>query len=266
MTNRHSRQGFLGTDSELKIQSATVAVIGLCGGGSHVSQQLAHIGVGNILLVDPDHADDTNINRMVGLTQHEAAEESPKAQVIGEKLRLINPAANIVAIPKQWQEVPDALKTCAAIFGCVDSISAREQLERFSRRYGIPYIDVGMDVHGADGRYFVTGQVIASLPHRPCMRCMGFITDENLAAEEARYGAAGGRAQVVWPNGVWPRRRSAFSWLCTLHGIPTSTLRSTPNTTATETSLHRAIGFNTCEAPNASTLLAQNALEIFSDS
>ncbi|WP_168795275.1 HesA/MoeB/ThiF family protein [Paraburkholderia aromaticivorans] len=202
MTNRHSRQGFLGTDSELKIQSATVAVIGLCGGGSHVSQQLAHIGVGNILLVDPDHADDTNINRMVGLTQHEAAEESPKAQVIGEKLRLINPAANIVAIPKQWQEVPDALKTCAAIFGCVDSISAREQLERFSRRYGIPYIDVGMDVHGADGRYFVTGQVIASLPHRPCMRCMGFITDENLAAEEARYGAAGGRAQVVWPNGV----------------------------------------------------------------
>lgn len=31
---------------------------------------------------------------------------------------------------------------------------------------------------------------------------MGFITDELLAAEAQQYGAAGGRPQVIGPNGV----------------------------------------------------------------
>ena len=34
------------------------------------------------------------------------------------------------------------------------------------------------------------------------MRCMGFLTGEKLAEEAARYGKAGARPQVVWPNGV----------------------------------------------------------------
>lgn len=34
------------------------------------------------------------------------------------------------------------------------------------------------------------------------MRCMGFLTDDLLAKEAGRYGDAGIRPQVVWPNGV----------------------------------------------------------------
>lgn len=202
MSNRHSRQSFLGERSEERLQTASAAVIGLCGGGSHVSQQLAHIGVGNLLLIDPDRADDTNTNRMVGLTEQDAEDEEYKVHVLERKLRLVNRNVNIRGFARPWQEVPDALKRCNVIFGCVDSMTAREQLERFARRYAIPYIDVGMDVHGEEGRYFIAGQVITSLASRPCMRCMGFITEAKLAAEQARYGAAGGRPQVVWPNGV----------------------------------------------------------------
>jgi molybdopterin-synthase adenylyltransferase len=32
--------------------------------------------------------------------------------------------------------------------------------------------------------------------------CMNFLTDEVLAEEARRYGATGGRPQVVWSNGV----------------------------------------------------------------
>ncbi|MCZ2900953.1 HesA/MoeB/ThiF family protein [Burkholderia thailandensis] len=202
MGNRHSRQSFLGPMSEERLRMASAAVIGLCGGGSHVSQQLAHIGIGDLLLIDPDRADDTNTNRMVGLTEQEADDEEYKVDVVERKLRLVNSSIKIRGFARPWQEVPDELKRCNVIFGCVDSITVREQLERFARRYAIPYIDIGMDVHGDDGRYFITGQVITSLPFRPCMRCMGFITEAKLAAEQARYGAAGGRPQVVWPNGV----------------------------------------------------------------
>lgn len=34
------------------------------------------------------------------------------------------------------------------------------------------------------------------------MTCMGFLTEEKLAEEARRYGEAGYRPQVVWPNGV----------------------------------------------------------------
>ena len=34
------------------------------------------------------------------------------------------------------------------------------------------------------------------------MRCLGFITDQRLSAEESRYGDAGINPQVVWTNGT----------------------------------------------------------------
>jgi hypothetical protein len=74
---------------------------------------------------------------------------------------------------------------------------------RFARRYLIPYIDIGMDVHdlSKDG-FLISGQVILSTPGSPCLRCCGLITDERLKEEAEKYGAAGSRPQVVWPNGV----------------------------------------------------------------
>src|SRR5689334_22176625 len=35
-----------------------------------------------------------------------------------------------------------------------------------------------------------------------CKRLLGFFAEELLAQEAARYGAAGGRPQVIWPNGI----------------------------------------------------------------
>lgn len=202
MEARHSRQSFLGPDVDDVAAKSRVAIVGLCGGGSHVAQQLAHVGVANFNLVDHDTADDTNANRMVGLTHEEAQREDRKVDVIRRRILAINPAANVTAHPARWETVSDQLKNCTAIFGCVDSYRVRDELERFARRYLVPYIDVGMDVHGDNGGFAITGQVILSLPGRPCMRCFGFITEERLAEEARKYGDAGGKPQVVWPNGV----------------------------------------------------------------
>ena len=48
----------------------------------------------------------------------------------------------------------------------------------------------------------MSGQIILSAPGGPCMFCMHFLTDEKIGREVANYGAAGGRPQVVWANGV----------------------------------------------------------------
>jgi hypothetical protein len=59
-----------------------------------------------------------------------------------------------------------------------------------------------MDVFGLNDGFSISGQVILSMPGELCMRCMGFLRDDLLAKEAANYGAAGGKPQVVWPNGV----------------------------------------------------------------
>ena len=92
---------------------------------------------------------------------------------------------------------------CDIIVGCVDTFGGRRDLEAFCRRHLIPYVDVGMDVQQlGDQQYEIIGQVILSMPGKACMHCMNFLTDEVLAEEARRYGAAGGRPQVVWSNGV----------------------------------------------------------------
>jgi molybdopterin-synthase adenylyltransferase len=69
------------------------------------------------------------------------------------------------------------------------------QLEESCRRGIIPLIDIGMDVH-KDDPYSISGQVIVSMPGRPCFRCMGFIRQKDLDAEGRRYGEGGGNPQV----------------------------------------------------------------------
>jgi hypothetical protein len=202
MREHLQRQSFLGPDSDEAIANARAAVVGLCGGGSHVAQQLAHIGLGNLELLDHDRGDQTNRNRMVGLTAKAAKARDLKTEVIKRLVKAVNPDVRVNAFAGRWQQNAQALRTCNVIFGCVDSFEQRSQLERYARRYHVPYIDIGMDVTGEAGRRVISGQTILSLPGCPCMRCMGFLTDELLAKEANNYGAAGGKPQVVWPNGV----------------------------------------------------------------
>jgi hypothetical protein len=196
-----SRQGFLGSASDITLDRARVGVIGLGGGGSHIIQQLAHAGVGNFELFDPDHIEETNLNRVVGATFADVESATAKTVVAEHVIRAVNPRARVVAHANDWRARVEYVRTCDVVFGCVDSFIARSEIEVTCRRYLIPYIDIGMDVFPIDKQFSIAGQVIVSMPGQLCMRCMGFLREDLLAREAERYGAAGGRPQVVWPNG-----------------------------------------------------------------
>ncbi len=197
-----SRQSFLGRNSEQTLASARAAVVGLGGGGSHVCQQLAHLGAGNFLLFDPQRIEDTNLNRLVGATDDDVREHRTKTDIGRRMIKAIRPCANVETYPSHWQERAEVLRRADAIFGCVDSFNERSQLERVARRYLIPYIDIGMDVHRHEDEYHVSGQIAVSMPGGPCLWCMGILREDLLTQEANNYGAAGARQQVVWTNGV----------------------------------------------------------------
>lgn len=189
-------------DAVRALGCSRAALVGLGGGGSHVAQQLAHIGLGNSLLIDPDFIEDTNLNRLVGATLEDGKLATAKVDIAERVIKGVNPAAEGVKRLASWTEVTAELRDADVIFACVDSIGCRSEPESFARRFIIPLIDIGMDVHESNGEFSIGGQVMLSMPGKPCMRCMGLVTYEALAKEAARYGAAGGKPQVVWPNGT----------------------------------------------------------------
>lgn len=200
--NWQIRQSFLGPESEAVFGTTNVVVAGLGGGGSHLAQQLAHVGVTNFVLCDPGFYEDKNHNRTVGGVFLDIKEGTPKVEIATRLIQGINPRAKIRAIRSKWQEVLPILRGCDVLFGSIDGYSEREQLESLSRRFLIPYIDVGMDVHAVESGYSVQGQVILSIPGSHCMRCFNFLRPELLEKEGREYGAAGHHAQVIWSNGV----------------------------------------------------------------
>lgn len=204
MIEKYSRQSFLGFDSQTKIEETEIAVIGCGGGGSHIVQQLLHIGFRKMKVFDADWVEDSNTHRLVGIVYpNDVVNKLPKVEVATRMARNIQGESLIETFQSTWQESAEKLKTCKIAIGCVDSFDQRDQLETFCRRFSIYYIDIGMGVKIHEGEPpQMAGQVILSAPGKPCMRCLGFITEEKLNDDRSDYGDAGPQPQVIWANGV----------------------------------------------------------------
>jgi molybdopterin/thiamine biosynthesis adenylyltransferase len=210
---RHARMILaIGPDSEAKLAAASVAVIGLCGGGSHVVQQLAHIGVGRLVLVDQDRVEDVNLGRMVGSRPSDAAKRIFKTRVMARMVRAIDPAVVVEQVRHAFPEPKTlaALKSTDVVVSCVDSFLVREQINVFCRRHHLPLVDIGLGIK-TEGERLTTasGQLLVVTPDSPCLRCGPLLSDSVLERERRERPPgydenpdAPGEPQVVSMNGT----------------------------------------------------------------
>ena len=82
----------LGKEKLQRLQSARVAVFGVGGVGAYAAEQLARAGIGTLTLVDGDRFELTNCNRQLPALTSTLGR--PKAEVVAERMREINPAGN----------------------------------------------------------------------------------------------------------------------------------------------------------------------------
>jgi hypothetical protein len=202
VNERSKRQAFLGRDSDVVLARTHVVIIGVSGGGSHIAQQLAHVGFGSIELLDPAAAAERHRHRLIGISTAAVRRGWKKVDVARRLMRRIYPEGNVTVHAERWQARHELLRVADIIFSCVDGYAEREEIERYARRFHVPLIDIGMDVRPGDGGHSICGQVITSIPGLSCMRCLGFLSETAMKSEAGRYGDAGDRPQVVWPNGV----------------------------------------------------------------
>lgn len=202
ISQRSRRQRFLGERSEDVLSTLEVAVIGTSGGGSHIGQQLAHVGYGTVHVIDHDFAEEHHRHRLIGISRAAVKHGWFKVQILRRLMSRVNPEGRVITHAKRWQDVHEVLRGCDLVFTCIDGYLAREEIERYLRRYLVPMIDIGMDVVKSSSGYQIRGQIILSMPGSHCMRCLGFLRDDLLKDEAAKYGDAGEFPQVVWSNGV----------------------------------------------------------------
>lgn len=149
-------RNMLSIQNQLELCCSTVAVVGCGGLGGYIIEELARLGVGCIVAVDPDVFDEHNLNRQL-LSSPDLLGKA-KAQVAAERVRHINPAVTVRVEERGYG--PDCgseiLNNVMVAVDALDTLSVRRQLGDQCRELGIPW------VHGAIAGWF--GQVTTLYP------------------------------------------------------------------------------------------------------
>lgn len=142
MEHAFSRTELLIGEKGLKtLKQAKVAVFGIGGVGSYVAEGLARAGVGNLVLIDHDTIDITNINRQIHATYQTIGKS--KVEVMKERILSINPEAQVETYPIFYlaDTKEDIIeKTLDYVVDAVDTVSAKLAIIEKAKEKQIPVI------------------------------------------------------------------------------------------------------------------------------
>jgi len=150
------------------LRGLRIGVVGCSGTGSIVIEQLARNCVGELVIVDPDHVERKNLNRILNSTWKDAESKTPKPEMLKAAINLMGLGTKVNAINSDLMKTSTlrALSTCDILFGCMDSIDGRHVLNKLASAYLIPLIDVGvlLEADGVGGIENIWAAVHTVLP------------------------------------------------------------------------------------------------------
>ena len=144
MQNEFSRtELILGAAGLDRLRSASVAVFGVGGVGSHCVEALARSGVGRIALVDNDRVSVTNINRQ-SIAYHSTVGRY-KTEVMRERIRDICPEIRVetfetFVLPENIEELFRQIGPVDYLVDAIDTVSAKLALAELAERERIRII------------------------------------------------------------------------------------------------------------------------------
>ena len=193
-----------GRKGQAVISQLKIALVGCGGLGWYIGQQLVGIGVRNVLLVDYDTIEITNLNRLPGAPFSCVGEY--KVKVLAELLKQMNTQVNVKYLISNVSDsgVFEELKKYDIIIGALDSERARMWLNNFSARYLKYYLDAGSGILLENGKVkHAGGQVNVIVPgESPCLACNSTLDwkmalYERMEKEEQDIEVKGGYIQGV---------------------------------------------------------------------
>lgn len=132
----------IGASKLENLNRAHVLVVGLGGVGAYAAEMVARAGVGRMTIVDADSVAPSNINRQ--LVALHSTIGRPKAQVLADRLRDINPAIELTVIEEYIKdEATETLLDSAPfdfVVDAIDTLSPKVNLIRAALERGLPLV------------------------------------------------------------------------------------------------------------------------------
>jgi molybdopterin/thiamine biosynthesis adenylyltransferase len=144
--------------------------------------QLAHLGIGRLVLVDPDTVEPSNLSRIVGAAAIDMGR--PKVDVLADVAVGLRPDIKVERVVASVLEIdPRGLVANDIIVCCTDSHGSRALLTELAAQYLVTLIDLGIEVQGTRSATRAGGGVRIIRPGEPCLHCMG-VLDPALVRED----------------------------------------------------------------------------------
>ncbi len=163
-----------GEEGQKRLEDSRVAVLGLGGVGGPASLYLAAAGVGELVLVDGDVVEASNLNRQILFEFSDLCR--PKARAAAECLLSRNPELKVKAVEKRVEEndLEPLLKGCNFVLDCFDENKDRLAVNSECIRLGIPA------AHGFAQNF--SGEIFTVLPEKSA--CLACALDESFPETE----------------------------------------------------------------------------------
>jgi len=165
---RYDRQMLIpgwGREGQTKLKRAKVAVAGVGGLGCPASLYLSAAGVGNILLIDNESFELSNLNRQILGFQRDVGRL--KAETAREKLEALNPEIEVSTktVKITQKNIRELIRGSDIVVDAMDNWETRFIINEGCVRERIPLVHAGI--------YGWSGQMTTILPGRgPCLRCV----------------------------------------------------------------------------------------------
>lgn len=201
---RYARQArIFGLAGQSLLGDLTVGVVGSGGIGMLLVEYLARLGVGHLIVIDPDRVDRTNLPRLTGATRLDAMEytradtrvdlalrrfAAPKIRVARRIARRANRRIDFVGVQGDVadERVARRITDCDFLFLAADTMLARNVVNQIAYQYLIPTLQVGSKVviEPSTGELLDVFGVVRTLgTGRGCLHCNGLIDALRLAEE-----------------------------------------------------------------------------------
>lgn len=140
---RYSRQ-LMVSDVDLAGQEllaeASVLIVGCGGLANPAALYLAGAGIGQLVLVDDDEVELSNLHRQIAF--REAQVGQPKAYALRDQLNALNRDANVSAhiarVDAQW--LADTVPAMSVVLDCSDNFATRQAVNAVCHAHGVPLV------------------------------------------------------------------------------------------------------------------------------
>ncbi len=204
VSDRFDRQSRLfGDRGQARLSGLKVGVIGAGGAGSLIVEQLSRLGVGQVVVIDPESIEPTNLPRVVGSRRRDVHPVLSAFMFVGDwlprlrtsKVRIAARHANetggrgqVVPIRADVVDpgVASSLCDCDYLFLAADSMQSRLVFNALVHQYLIPGVQMGVKVQierdsGDILDVFTVTRPV--LPGQGCLWCNGLILADQLQEE-----------------------------------------------------------------------------------